>query len=83
MVAETARLISREADPPEYQRFLGGWHFSVTERRRLRELLRRRHLLGEDGWAEELDRLSHARAVLAWLERRLHSLPVRIGGGFS
>jgi hypothetical protein len=86
VVEETARLareISRgEVEPAEYSRLVGRWHFTVSEKRRLRELLRRWQVLSE-GRELRLDDLQRARdagQVLGRLERRLRELPVRVGG---
>jgi len=84
VIEETAglarELAKRGVDPPEYAQFLERWHFTVTERRRLRELFQRLRVLApeKEAWSPELHRLPHAEAVLRWLERRLESAPIRI-----
>lgn len=67
------KLTALESDPPEFEKFLGHWRFTVTEKHRLRRLLRQWQTLasGHAGWSEELENLKRSREVLAWIERRI------------
>jgi adenosylhomocysteine nucleosidase len=83
LVAELGRLVrlleGTESDPAELEGFLARWHFTVSERHRLRRLLRRWSVLtgGQAAWSPELAALQRGKDVLRGLERRLDALPVR------
>lgn len=80
LVDELERLsthLSRvSADPPAYNDFLKHCHFTVTERHRLRELLRRWRLLipDEDPMSAGAAKSRRASEVLGALEQRLQAL---------
>lgn len=75
--AEMTRL---RALPPELERFLARWRFTVSERHRLRQLLQCWQLRarGRQALSVEFDALTAADKVLALLEGRLQSLPVKL-----
>lgn len=77
LAEEVARL---RAPPLELERFLARWHFTVSERHRLHQLLRRWQLRGDEqqSLSTELSALARASEVLALLERRLQGLPVKL-----
>jgi nucleoside phosphorylase len=77
LAKEMTRL---RAPPSELERFLARWHFTVSERHRLCQLLRFWQLRGHKPQllSAEFDALAGANEVLAWLERRLHTLPVKL-----
>lgn len=80
---QLATLLSRiHADPPAYDDFLKQCHFTVTERHRLRQLLRRWHLLvpAEDPLSAGGPASRRASEVLGTLERRLRALSSESGG---
>lgn len=56
------------------------WHFTVSERHRLRRLLARWHVLapGRADWYADLERAAHADAVLRLIEQHLRTLPTRL-----
>ena len=66
--------------PPEFQKFLNRWHFTVSEQYRLHRLLRRLKTLTsqEIVWSDELQTLRRARDVLKVLEQRINLLPVTL-----
>ncbi|MFQ5938263.1 MAG: hypothetical protein ACE5LB_17815, partial [Acidiferrobacterales bacterium] len=68
------------ADPAQLRRFLDRWHFSVSQRHRLRELLRRWQLVapGHDAWSQEIETLRTAQQVLALLDRQLQARPIKL-----
>ncbi|MDX1489213.1 MAG: hypothetical protein R3268_13470 [Acidiferrobacterales bacterium] len=86
LVDELERLsthLSRiNADPPAYDDFLRHCHFTVTERHRLRELLRRWRLLvpDEDPLSTGATKSRRASEVLGTLEQRLQALSGESGG---
>jgi adenosylhomocysteine nucleosidase len=77
LAEEVGRL---RAPPSELKRFLRRWHFTVSERHRLRQLLQCWQLRGREQQllSAEFNALSGASEVLALLERRLQELPVRL-----
>lgn len=85
-VVEACLPLSRElrrtgAEPPELAECLERWHFTVTERRELRRLLRRRHTLAPDQ-PLPLDGLADSargKEVNRWLREWLDELPVEVG----
>ena len=88
-VAGECRRLSRElrhleVDPPELQECLERWHFTVTERRELRRLLRRRHTLapGRQLPFAELGTV-RGKEVNRLLREWLDDLPVQIGSRVS
>lgn len=86
LVDEVRRLsthLSRvNADPPAYDDFLRRCHFTVTERHRLRELLRRWRLLApdEDPLSAGAAKSCRASEVLGALEQHLQALSGESGG---
>ncbi len=70
-----------EAEPPELDACLERWHFTVTERRELRRLLRRRRTLAPelplplDGVADS----ARGKEINRWLREWLDELPVELG----
>ncbi len=85
-VAEACAPLSLElrrqgAEPPELAACLERWHFTVTEQRELRRLLRRRHTLAPqvplplDGVAAS----ARGKEVNRWLREWLDELPVAVG----
>lgn len=86
LVHELERLsthLSRvNADPPAYDDFLRHCHFTVTERHRLRELLRRWRVLvpDEDPLSVGAAKSRRASEVLGALEQHLHALSGESGG---
>lgn len=80
-LSQLAREITRlYAPPPELGRFLERWHFTVSERHKLRRLLQcwRLSAHGQQALTAELDALTAPGEVLALLERRLQGLPVKL-----
>lgn len=77
LVEEMTRL---RAPPPELERFLARWHFTVSERHRLHQLLRCWQLRVPERQLSpaEFGALARAGEVLVLLERRLQGLPVRL-----
>ena len=77
----SALLAHINADPPAYDEFLRQCRFTVTERHRLRQLLRRWHLLvpAEDPLSASGPVSRPASEVLGALERRLQMLPSQSG----
>ena len=67
--------------PDELQSFTGNWHFTLSQQHRLARLLRRWQALkpGQPIWCGELEKHTHARGVLRWLEDYLNALPVKLG----
>lgn len=74
----TGKLAPLDALPPEFQKFLNCWHFTVSERYRLRRLLMRLETLTsqEIVWSDELQNLKHAKDILKFLEQKINSSPV-------
>ncbi len=74
----SSELCRLEAEPPELDACLERWHFTVTERRELRRLLRRRQTLAPDqplplaGVKESV----RGKEVNRWLREWLDDLPV-------
>ncbi len=66
--------------PSQLGRFLARWHFTVSERHRLHQLLRCWQLRGREQQllSAEFNALGSAGEVLALLERRLQGLPVKL-----
>ena len=65
-------LAAIDAPPPELERFVARWRFSVTQRHQLAALLRRWQALhGTSAWSADLDALPDAGAVLKRLAERL------------
>ncbi len=85
-VVEACRPLSGElrrlgGEPPQLAECLERWHFTVTERRELRRLLRRRHTLAPDQ-PLPLDGLAasaRGKEINRWLREWLDELPVRLG----
>jgi adenosylhomocysteine nucleosidase len=77
-LAEELRCL--RTPPSELERFLRRWHFTVSERHRLCQLLQCWQLRGREQQllSTEFNALSGASEVLALLERRLQELPVRL-----
>ncbi len=77
LAEEMTRLRS---PPPEFERFLARWHFTVSERHRLHQLLRCWQLRVPERQLSpaEFGALARAGEVLVLLERRLQGLPVRL-----
>lgn len=73
---EVTRL---ESNPPEIERFLKQWRFTVAEQNTLRRLLLRWQALcpDQDVWCDELEGLPKGKDVLLFLDRRLDTLPTR------
>lgn len=86
LVNELERLSTHlsgiNADPPAYDDFLRHCHFTVTERHRLRELLRRWRLLvpDEDPLSAGAAKSCRASEILGALEQRLQALSGESGG---
>ena len=85
-IAEACRPLARElrqldAEPPELQDCLERWHFTVTEQRELRRLLRRwRTLVPELPLPlDEIPESVRGKEVNRWLRDWLDSLPVEVG----
>lgn len=73
-------LAARRAPPPALGGFIERWRFTVTQRRRLEQLLRRLEILEPAApIAAELEDHASARAVLAALESRLNAHPPGLG----
>jgi adenosylhomocysteine nucleosidase len=79
------RVLAAELPPAERPaaalvRFVGRWHFTVSQRHQLQRLLERWHALapGTDPWCEELARAPQAAHALRNLEQRLRALPIRL-----
>ena len=84
-VAEACASLSRElrrvdAEAPELGACLERWHFTVTERRELRRLLRRRRTLAPQQAlpVEDLEASARGGEVNRRLHEWLNALPVRI-----
>jgi adenosylhomocysteine nucleosidase len=77
LAQEMARL---RMPPSGLERFLTRWHFTVSERHRLHQLLRCWQLRGSEPQLSlaESSALAGASEVLALLERRLQDLPVKL-----
>lgn len=75
------RLASWQAMPPDVERFLQYWRFTVTQRHHLIRLLRRWHARcpGQSVWCSEIEKLREAGKALNWLEQHLDALPVALG----
>ncbi|MBI2192181.1 MAG: hypothetical protein HYU36_09365 [Planctomycetes bacterium] len=75
VASQVQELASREADPPEMERYLSRWRFTVTQCHQLRRLLRRWRTLspGRPAWPDGLEKLTRARDVLACLKARIDS----------
>ncbi len=73
-------LIPLEAAPVEFQKFLGHWHFTVSEQHRLRRLLKRIETLMPKAviWSDEVQGLKKAKDVLEFLEEKINSLLVTL-----
>lgn len=75
-----AELEGLGASPAGLDEFLERWHFTVSERRRLRRVLQRLEIV-DPGWKPgdlEPTRRCRGRDVLRELEDRLNALPVRV-----
>lgn len=72
-------IVTLESDPVNFETVLERWHFTVSERHRLWQLLRQYQVLYPDGndWLETLQ-ARRGRDVLRWLETRIAASPVRI-----
>jgi nucleoside phosphorylase len=77
LAEEMTRL---RAPPPEFEHFVARWHFTVSERHRLHQLLRCWQLRGceQQLLSAEFSALARASEVLTLLEQRLPGLPVKL-----
>ena len=61
----------------EVERFLHRWHFTVSQKHQLQDLLRRWYARTEEPvWNEDLNRAPSAKAAMARIAQRLEEMPV-------
>ena len=79
MIAFKEKLPKVQVSPHEFQKFLGRWHFTVSEQHRLRRFLKRLGTLQpKEEIFSEIGFLHKSKDVLHFLEDKINSLPIEL-----